>query len=88
MTLLAFKYIGEQAFLTEEKSFFSSLKLPPFTPAGFDPTTHSSAGGGDTARPRRQGMPRNKFCAERFSSSRRKLYTNVLILFYWLQVSH
>jgi hypothetical protein len=29
------------------------LKLPPYTLAGFDLTTHNSAGGDDTTRPRR-----------------------------------
>jgi hypothetical protein len=29
--------------------------LPLYTPAGFDLTTHNSAGGDDTFRPRRQG---------------------------------
>jgi hypothetical protein len=39
-------------------SFLSLFKkLPPYTPAGFDLTTHNSASGYDTTRPRRQGKP-------------------------------
>jgi hypothetical protein len=34
---------------------FKFLKIPPYTPAGFDLTAHNSEGGDDTTRPRRQG---------------------------------
>jgi hypothetical protein len=36
--------------------FFLFLKLPPYTLAGFDLTTHTSAGGDDTTRPHRHGF--------------------------------
>jgi hypothetical protein len=33
------------------------LRQTPYTPAGFDPTTHISAGGNATAKPRCLGYP-------------------------------
>jgi hypothetical protein len=40
---------------------FKLIKQPTYTPAGFDLTTHNSAGGDDTTRPRRNGMERHDY---------------------------
>jgi hypothetical protein len=47
--------------LPEMERIFKLIKQPTYTPAGFDLTTHNSAGGDDTTRPRRNGMERHDY---------------------------
>jgi hypothetical protein len=57
-TYLCICTVEEQQNTDIEKDSFVRvfpLKLQPYTASGFDLTTHNSAGGDDTTRPRRQG---------------------------------